>query len=70
MNKIKNILITLYIINFPLSFYILGRETSIKRNKSDDFKLYLKYTVGMIFYTPYYIYQNKIPKFGEDKRWK
>ena len=74
MNKlIKNApnIIYSYVIffNLPVSFYIIGRETAIPRDKTQDYKIYIKYTLGSLFYTPYYLYQNGMPKFGEDERW-
>lgn len=58
------------VINLGLGGYILGRETSVARDRSQDYKLYLACSVGSPIFVPYYICRYGLPVFGRDSRWE
>lgn len=49
---------TYWIINTIIGSYIYGRETSMIRDKSKDYNLFVKHILGAPITTPIYLYNH------------
>lgn len=69
MKIIRKFFISYYFF-IPIGFYIYGRETSVQRDKTKDYQLFIKYVFIAPLFIPIYLYKNGLPKLGIDSRWK